>query len=68
MVLRKDIASTSELITQSRQAIILRLGGFSFLREMKSPRRRPIQKAETPKDIADQFREWQKLRIKVSKA
>jgi hypothetical protein len=34
MLLRKDIASTSELITQSRrQAIILRLGGFSFLRE-----------------------------------
>jgi hypothetical protein len=36
--------------------------------KMKSPRRQPIQKAKTPKDIADQFREWQKLRIKVSKA
>ena len=35
---------------------------------MKSPRRRPIQKGKTPKDIADQFREWQELRAKVSKA
>jgi hypothetical protein len=35
---------------------------------MKSPRRRPIQKSKTPKDIADQFREWQELRAKVSKA
>jgi hypothetical protein len=35
---------------------------------MKPPRRRPIQMAKTPKDIADQFREWQELRIKVSKA
>jgi hypothetical protein len=35
---------------------------------MKSGRRRPIQKAKTPKDIADQFREWQVLRAKVAKA
>jgi hypothetical protein len=35
---------------------------------MKPSRRRSIQKAKTPKDIADQFREWQELRIKVSKA
>jgi hypothetical protein len=35
---------------------------------MKSGRRRPIHKAKTPKDIADQFRKWQKLRIKVSVA
>jgi hypothetical protein len=35
---------------------------------MKPPRRRSIQKAKRPKDIADQFREWQELRIKVSKA
>jgi hypothetical protein len=34
---------------------------------MKSSRRRPIQKAKTPKDLADQFREWQELRAKVSK-
>jgi hypothetical protein len=34
---------------------------------MKPPRRRPVQKAKTPKDIADQFREWQQLRIKVTK-
>jgi hypothetical protein len=35
---------------------------------MKSGRRRPIKKAKTPKNIADQFREWQELRIRVSEA
>jgi hypothetical protein len=35
---------------------------------MKSGRRRRIQKAKTPNDLAAQFREWQELRIKVSKA
>jgi hypothetical protein len=35
---------------------------------MKSGRRRPIQKAKTPKDLADQFRELQELRVKVSAA
>jgi hypothetical protein len=35
---------------------------------MKPPRRRPTRKAKTPKDIADQFREWRELRAKVSKA
>jgi hypothetical protein len=35
---------------------------------MKPSRRRHIEKANTPKDIADQFRELQKLRIKVSEA
>jgi hypothetical protein len=40
---------------------------FIFEGKMKSGRR-PIQKAKTPKDSADQFREWQELRIKVSEA
>jgi hypothetical protein len=35
---------------------------------MKPSRRRHIDKVNTPKDIADQFRELQKLRIKVSEA
>jgi hypothetical protein len=36
---------------------------------MKSPRRRPIQKAEeTPKDLATHFRELQELEVKVSEA
>jgi hypothetical protein len=35
---------------------------------MKARRRRPIQKAKTPKDLADQFRRWQEFRAKVSKA
>jgi hypothetical protein len=35
---------------------------------MKSRCRRTIQKAKTPKDIADQYMEWQELRAKVSKA
>jgi hypothetical protein len=35
---------------------------------MKSGRRRPIQKAITPKGIADQFRDLQKLQAKVSQA
>jgi hypothetical protein len=35
---------------------------------MKVRRRRPIQKAKTPKDRADQFWRWQELRAKVSKA
>jgi hypothetical protein len=36
---------------------------------MKLPRRRPTRKAKaTPKDLAAHFREWQELRIKVSKA
>ena len=35
---------------------------------MNSPRRRPIRKAKTPKDLATQFLEWQKLRAEVSKA
>ena len=33
-----------------------------------SRRRQTIQKAKTPKDIADQYRELQELRAKVSKA
>ncbi len=33
---------------------------------MKLGRRR-YYKAKTPKEIADQFREWQRLRIKVTK-
>jgi hypothetical protein len=50
------------MIIKSRQAL-------SFLREiMNSPRRRPIRKAKTPKDLATQFLEWQKLRAEVSKA
>jgi hypothetical protein len=56
------------VITQSRRAIILRLAAFHSRGKMKSPRRRPIQKAKTPKDVADQFREWWELRIKVSRA
>jgi hypothetical protein len=35
---------------------------------MKPSHRRHPEKANAPKDIADQFRELQKLRIKVSKA
>jgi hypothetical protein len=35
---------------------------------MKLPCRRPIRKAKTPKDLAAQFLEWQKLRAEVSKA
>jgi trehalose/maltose hydrolase-like predicted phosphorylase len=41
---------------------------FIFEEKMKSGRRRRIQKAKTPNDLAAQFREWQELRIKVSKA
>jgi hypothetical protein len=37
-------------------------------RKMKLPRRRPNRKAKTPKDLATQFLEWQKLRVEVSKA
>jgi hypothetical protein len=36
--------------------------------KIKSGQRRRIQKAHEPKDLATQFREWQELRIKVSKA
>jgi hypothetical protein len=35
---------------------------------MNLPRRRPIRKAKTPKDLATQFLEWQNLRAEVSKA
>jgi hypothetical protein len=35
---------------------------------MKLGQRRRIQKANEPKDLAAHFREWQELRIKVSKA
>jgi hypothetical protein len=35
---------------------------------MNLPRRRPIRKVKTPKDLATQFLEWQKLRAEVSKA
>jgi len=35
---------------------------------MKPSHRRHPEKANAPKDIADQFRELQKLRTKVSKA
>jgi hypothetical protein len=31
------------------------------------PGRRRNYKAKTPKEIADQFREWQRLRIKITK-
>jgi hypothetical protein len=41
---------------------------FILEEKMKARRRRPIQKAKTPKDLADQFRQWQKLRAKISKA
>ncbi len=33
---------------------------------MKSDR--PVERAKTPKDLAMLYREWQELRIKVSKA
>jgi hypothetical protein len=35
---------------------------------MKPSHRRRVKKAKTPKDIADQFRELQKLRIEVMEA
>jgi hypothetical protein len=41
---------------------------FILERKMKLPRRRPIRKAKTPKDLATQFLEWRKLRAEVSKA
>jgi hypothetical protein len=44
------------------------LAAFILEGKMKARRSRPIQKAKTPKDLADQFREWQELRAKVSKA
>jgi len=44
------------------------LAALLFEEKMKPGRRRKIEKAKTPKDIADQFREWQKLRVEVSKA
>jgi hypothetical protein len=45
------------------------LATFHFFEgKMNLPRRRPIRKAKTPKELATQFLEWQKLRAEVSKA
>jgi len=44
------------------------LAALLFEEKMKPGRRRQIEKTKTPKDIAEQFREWQKLRVEVSKA
>jgi hypothetical protein len=53
-------------MVQSRLAIIFRLAAFHSLEgKMKLPRRRPIRKKKTPKDLAAQFLEWQKIRVEV---
>ena len=66
MLMRKDIASTSDFATRSRQASYSAWRLFIFEEKMKSGRRLPIQKAKAQKDIADQFRELEELRKKVS--